>query len=239
MKITKRDLRMISWVNQFGYATAEQIARKFKIAKQIVYRRLRNLEKNGYVIYERILFGQPGVYRPTSEILALAGAELPAVRRISLANYVHTLRLIDVCIDMELKYPNAKIVTEREIRARAGNAGPGQEGHFPDAVISHFVKKFAIEFEKSPKGRNRRQKIQNQFLRGNLPGVGAVDGVWYIVPAEQRALAQQLVAELDEDFFQVYLWPGLEQITIQPQPKILETVEVEPAFNSFNFNFRR
>jgi len=176
------------------------------------------MEKEIYVIRERLLFQESGVYRPTSEILSLAGSNLSPIRKVSLATYQHSLGVIDVCLILEQKYSGAEITTERELRAAAGKAGPGQEGHFPDAIMSYMGEKIAIEFEQNPKGRSRLKKIKTMLLRGDIPGVDRIDGVWYIVPQEQKALAQTLAAEFSAhgDYFQVYLYPDFEKVQAAP-----------------------
>lgn len=150
-----------------------------------VYRRLRLLKKNGYLIHERIFRDSPGVYRPSAKGVEVAGDAL-GTKKIRLATFHHDMTVVDVALALE-ENTGGQWRTERQIRHALGLAGVGQPGHIPDGILTFADgRKIAVEVELTAKGVRRLEKIMRHYARA-----AEFKEVWYIAGSAALALKIQ------------------------------------------------
>jgi len=184
MQITSRDLEIIKWINGFGYVTVEHLQRKMLISKQAVYRRMKKLADEEYIIHERLFVDQPGVYGVTKKGVSVSGDDL-GPGKISLGTYRHDLEVVRVALELEEK-TGGIYLSERRIRKKNGLHGVGQAGHVPDGILNFSDgKKIAVEVELSTKGTARLEKILKGYVR-----LTEFTKVWYFT--ENRSLAEKI-----------------------------------------------
>jgi len=167
IKLTDRDLKLFHWLNGFGFATVDQIAKHWDVSNVCVYRRMLGLSTAGYITHERIFHGKPGVYRVTAEGVKVAGGELSPLKKINLQSYHHDLDVLNLSFSLlEAHGQGSQFLPERWLRHEKGLRGVGQKGHIPDGVFATSDgQKYAIELEISLKGSRRRKKILDSYLK--------------------------------------------------------------------------
>lgn len=203
IKLTERDVKLFHWLNGFGFATVEQIAKYWKVSNVCVYRRTRGLAEAGYLTHERIFHGKPGIYRVTAEGVKVAGHELSALKKINLQSYHHDLDVLNLSFSLLKEHgDNSQFLPERWLRHEKGLKGVGQKGHIPDGVFATSDgQKYAIELELSLKGSRRRKRI----LDGYLKNFDYAE-VWYFC---SRDTYQSLTDEKNNyKFLKVMEWNG-------------------------------
>jgi len=164
VRLTDRDLSFFRWLNGFGFATVEQIARLWGVSVPFVYRRAKNLVDEGYLKYSRIFHGQPGVYLLSSQGAAIAGDDLQPNRNIRIHSYAHDLTVIDLSFRL-LDDHGGEFIPERRIRRKKGLTGVGQRGHIADGELVVDGKCYAIEVELTNKGARRRKRIFDGYAK--------------------------------------------------------------------------
>lgn len=188
MRLTADDLVLIRWINKYKRVTADQAVVFLSVSKQNVYRRLKRLVENGYLIHERIFHGKPGIYYPTYKGVSAAGDLMPPAR-VNLTDYEHDLIVVDIALHFEKKYGYWK--SERELRSDKGiSGGFGSKLHIPDGIIKVNDELIGIEVELTRKGKDRLRKIFMQHLRSN-----DYQKVWYFVNDEN--IRHHLLANMD------------------------------------------
>ncbi|AVX40782.1 hypothetical protein CTH_10018 (plasmid) [Carboxydocella thermautotrophica] len=188
MRLTAADLMLIRWINKYKRATAYQMAQYLGVCHQNVYRRLKRLVDNGYLVHEQIFYAQPGVYYPTHKGVSAAGDVLSPAR-VNLVEYEHDLKVVDVALHFEKKYGYWK--SEREIRSEKGITGFGVQLHIPDGITRIGDEYVGIEVELTRKGKERLKKIFMQHLRST-----DYSQVWYLVGDEN--IRQHLLRNMDQ-----------------------------------------
>jgi hypothetical protein len=191
MRLMPRDEQILTWINGFGFASADQIARYLHTQKPAAYRRLKKLVEGGFLIHEYVLHGHAGVYRLTKLGVQACGDELKALKEISLGIFRHDLALVDLALDLSESY-NGEFIPHRRIRRELGLTGVGQIGHIADGYLtySEAEKPVAIELELSLKGRARLHQIINHY-GGDL----SVGEVWYFSDEPHVRSAVERAAE--------------------------------------------
>ena len=100
---------------------------------------------------------------------------LPVVDRIILSNYQHTITLSDVYIKLQQIYPDAQLVSERQLVKEKFTDGVGKRGHLSDGMlIFPDEKQIAIEVELTMKSKSRIERIFK-----NYGAQFSVNEVWY------------------------------------------------------------
>jgi len=180
MRMTKRDMEVLKFINDVGYCTAVQLARRFGLNMRWMYKLMKRLVNGGLVGHTRIYFKNPGVY-----FLTLQGSRftsLSMIDGISKGVYDHQLMLVDLVIKLREVYPDSTMVCERHLKQQKFQYGIGKLGHIADGVlIFPDDKKVAIELELSMKGKQRLEKIFRAY--------GAqlnISEVWYFCVDEVR-----------------------------------------------------
>lgn len=181
MYLTQRDREILKFINQFGFCEMPQIEKRFGLKKPRSYKVIKRLVRECFVIHERIFHHRHGIYR-----LSKSGAELtdlPAIDKVSVANYHHQLMVIEVCMQLAKKYPEAIWMSERELvreNFKKFKMERGQRGHMPDGVMLFpDGKQIAIEVELTMKGSWRLEKILEHYLRS-----WDYKEVWYFCAAD-------------------------------------------------------
>lgn len=173
VRLTKRDLDLLCWINRFGFVTARLVAQFLKVSLSVVYRRLAKLMRHHYLYHQSIYFGLAGVYRVTQLGVAVSKSPLSALRSIPQASYHHDLSVVELSMELCTRF-NAQFISERQLRHRAGSKGVGQRGHFCDGVLVCGEKRIAIEVELTKKGKRRREQIMQHYLKSF-----EYEAVWY------------------------------------------------------------
>jgi len=153
-------------------------------SKQVVYRRMKLLGEEGYVIHERIFVDEPGVYRVAKKGVDVSGDDL-GPGKITIGTYKHDLKVVNLALELEAK-TGGSYLPERRIRKEKGLQGVGQAGHVSDGIlILPDEKKIAVEVELSTKGTARLEKILKGYVR-----LTEFTAVWYFV--ESPAIAEKV-----------------------------------------------
>ena len=188
MRLTADDLVLIRWINKYKRVTVGQALIFLGVSKQNVYRRVKRLVDNGYLVHERIFHGKPGIYYPTHKGVNAAGDLMPPAR-VNLTDYDHDLKVVDIALHFEKKYGYWK--SERELKSDKGiSGGFGSKTHIPDGITKINDTLIGIEVELTRKGKDRLKKIFMQHVR-------SIDyqKVWYFVNDEKTR--QYLLANMD------------------------------------------
>lgn len=120
-RLTDRDLKMLTFLGRYRFATVAQLARAFGTSETALRNRLPRLEAQGLVSWAWVTQNKPKVWLVTTEGLATAGVDLREPT-IKWGQFRHNLGLVDLGIEFELA--GEIVVTEREIRAGAGRFDP-------------------------------------------------------------------------------------------------------------------
>jgi DNA-binding Lrp family transcriptional regulator len=107
-QLTERDLEIVSWLDRLGGGSVEQIRRRFGLGRTQGYRRLQVLEDFGLVRRVDLLVQFPGLY-------------VAPRQSVSAWHIEHTLRLIDLVVDLELA--GRVILGDLEVRRERFGAG--------------------------------------------------------------------------------------------------------------------
>jgi len=87
--------------------------KRFCLKRSNFYKLIKRLCRRELIVHERIFLRKSGVYR-----LSKTGAvytDLPHLERIPLIQYEHQLKIIDVFMKLNLRYPAALWISERRL----------------------------------------------------------------------------------------------------------------------------
>jgi hypothetical protein len=194
VRLTDRDLRMLSFLAEHQLALETQLQSLLGTSLDATRVRLRALQRGGFVIHRRVFAGEPAACQIRRPGLQAIGSRLPPPR-LNLACYRHDVGaawLWQAARGGSFG-PMQQVLAERVLRShdrsadregepfgvRLGGVGPrGQERlHYPDLLLTTpRGQRIAIELELTSKGRTRRERI--------LAGYGAdsrIDAVLYLV----------------------------------------------------------
>ncbi|MGH2985119.1 MAG: hypothetical protein ACRDLO_00325, partial [Solirubrobacterales bacterium] len=184
-----------------------------RLKEDTLRKRCALLVRAGYLEGRRWLVDRPGVLTATAAGLREGGIDLPPAS-VDTRTFAHDVVLTWMCIELELEFPDGRVLTEREIRAadsgvfepvyspgQLGKSGATQRIHIPDlAVEAHpGADPIAVEVELAPKGRRRLDQITKLYARARHLG-----GVRYYVKGEatergvRQAMRRQKVNEFGE-----------------------------------------
>ncbi len=233
VRLTERDLQMIRWINGHRAATAEQVAKKFGLGIPTVKKRLYGLKSLGCLVYEKVFYDKPGVYRAAARGLAAAGDNLPAAR-LPLGSYEHDQQLVDLAVTLEHR-TGAEWQTDRQIRHEKGLKGVGTPGHSPDGVlVLTGGARIAVELELSPKGAVKIEKILREYAGSQY------QEVWYFVNCDYLAARIRSAAL---SFVKVFSWPHMKEYEEMSRPTaakaLLGATDIEEELKTARDFFRR
>lgn len=186
IRLVGKDVELMKWLNGFGFATIEQIAKKLNCSKKSAYWRMRRLSQHKYIRHDLIFSRELGIYRLTEFGRKSIGDELTILKNVNLNNYRHDLLVINLSLVLERCY-KAHFIAERRIRLTHGIHRRNAKVQVPDGVLSIQQKQVAVEVELSMKSRRRRYKIMSCYARQFQ-----YDEVWYFCQGEyvSRQLAE-------------------------------------------------
>lgn len=190
MQLTKRDIEMIRFINEFGFCEMPQFMKRFGLKKTWMYEMMQRLIEAGFIKHQRILHGRPGVYSVTRKGAKLT--DLPPIEQVTVGRYEHQNCVLNVYMKLREQYPEAHWISERRLMNDKFCDGLGKTGHVSDGILMFpDGKQIAIEVELSIKGKNRIEKI--------LRGYGAqlsIKEVWYYCTPPVASLLKRLSANM-------------------------------------------
>jgi len=162
MQLTERDSQILHFINDFGFCEMPQIENRFGLTKRRSYQIIERLIGAALIKHERVFHGRHGIYRLSKK--GAAYTDLPVLARMSLANYNHSLAVLDVYLHVRKKYPSAEWLSERHLIHAKYSGGVGKRGHLPDGILllpdtDNKEQKIAIEVELRSKARARIEAI--------------------------------------------------------------------------------
>lgn len=113
VRLTNRDIAIMSFLGRFKLASVSQLARRFDTSETALRNRLPRLEKAGLLTYGWAAANRAKLWLPTDAGLKVAAMDLPAPK-LSWHSLRHDLWLVDLAIAMET---SEVVLSEREIRA--------------------------------------------------------------------------------------------------------------------------
>jgi hypothetical protein len=195
---------LLEWTARIGAVTAEALARRECASVASARARLLAAERDGLLVRERPLTGQPAIYTMTRVGLRAAGIRGLEACRVSPANARHAIVCADVAAALESAYPDQRVIGERELRrdelecstplasAVLGTAADGRPLlHRPDLVLraDSSATAVAVEVELTVKAPRRLLAICRAWARARC-----VDGVLYVVAPDVQRPLQRAIA---------------------------------------------
>lgn len=164
MVLQERDLKILHFINKFGYVNSVHIQKMFEMTQPRTSQILSRLVKADYLKKEQILAKEPCIYLLRTKATELIKAN--RVKKVSLQNLKHNLCVVDVYIDLKLQKPELNIKSDRELRAGI-KFTKKKRPHQPDLVIQteeiNGKKNIAVEIELSRKSKDRLKSISSHY----------------------------------------------------------------------------
>ncbi len=162
--LSKIEIEILRFINEFGFCEIEQIIKKFNIRKSSAYSYVQHLLIRELLVSARVIRYQPRAYYVTAKGVDLLKLDLPPIRRIPLSVYEHQVAVIEVYFLLTKMYPQASWVTERRLLRENFTSGKNKSEHLPDgALILLEGNSYAIEVERSSKTRERLKSILHGY----------------------------------------------------------------------------
>jgi len=174
MVLASRDLKLMRWINGLGFVTLAHIMAYLQLSRSSAYRQVKALLIEQYLIYEKLLCHEPGVYRVSTKGVRVIADTLSPLRKIHVANYQHQLVVVDICILLEATFGEI-FIPERRIRGSRIKEQGVLRGHISDGILDFGDRKIALEIELSSKNSKRRDDILRYYTRCFY-----FDELWYI-----------------------------------------------------------
>lgn len=173
LKITKRWLEVLCFINTFGFCEILQIEKRFSLSKWASYKMMKKLTRGGLVEHTRIFHGKHGVYWLSKK--GASYTDLPALDNLTVGNYEHQLTIIEIFLKLKDRYPDTNWISERYLINDKFNTGLGQRGHIADGMLLFpDGKQIAIEIELTLKGKRRLERIFTAYS-----AQFSIKEVWY------------------------------------------------------------
>ncbi len=190
MRMTKRDLEILHFINQFGFCEMPHLNRRFNFKKPRNYQVVKRLLKEGLLQRQFLFYGKSGIYTLSEE--GAKYTDFPPLRRLPLAIYDHEITLIDVHTILMKQHPTARWVSERELKLKKFSKGFGQRGHVADGkLIFPDNKVVAIELELTVKGQRRIEKILKHYSRDT-----DIHEIWYFCSSKVIPVITKLTTRM-------------------------------------------
>lgn len=120
-QVTDRDLDVLRWMTRHGMVTRAQVATRFFPSQDMAKKRIRKLIDLGLVSSRVTRRGAPDALLVTRAGVRICTSPL-SVPKFSLAEYDHAVTVVDLLEQLLTTYPDATLVTERELRRDQGIA---------------------------------------------------------------------------------------------------------------------
>ncbi|MDW3209289.1 MAG: helix-turn-helix domain-containing protein [Reichenbachiella sp.] len=182
--MTKRDIKILKFINRFGKVNTDQIAAYLEVSKVRTYQIMQRLKKSGMVELVRVFHNEPGIYLCTSEGAKFTNQE--KLRELHIASLKHDLKILDVFLNIRDEMQIESFMTEREIRKSVDLE------HFPDLLIKYSGEQISIEVELSRKSKTRMEAIRNFYLKTVF-----IKKVIYFVPKSLKTYIESIYHEYD------------------------------------------
>ena len=157
MRITKRDIELIRWINGFGYVRVQTIALYLRIDFSTAARRIRILIEAG--LLKKLNTIGPPVILPTKRGLEVANDYLLPLNNIAIGALRHSLLIAECALALERRFQGI-FEPERRILDRYRQEREGHVTHLPDGLLHLSDKQaLAIELELSAKSVTRTKDI--------------------------------------------------------------------------------
>lgn len=162
VKLTKRDIEILRFVNRFNYVYLEHIAKMFDLSLESrrAYQVVKKLKAKGFLKSKEVFARQPQAIFLGKKGADILGVKQP--RKINLSTFEHDLNNVFFYIALTKKYPNATIKSDKELLK--DNYKIGETGHRPDLIIIDDNDYIAVEIELTRKTVKRLKKIKNYYL---------------------------------------------------------------------------
>ena len=182
IQITERDVRILQFINEFGFCEIRHIEKEFHIKKRLCYTLMNRLVRASLVAHQRIYHQKHGIYFVTK--LGAAHTDLSPLNGIPHNHYNHHLMVIDVYQKIKQHYSEMTWVSERNLISEKFNKGVAAKGHIADGMLLLPNKKIAIEIELTLKGKVRIETILRNYAKEF-----DINEIWYYcLPKTLKAL---------------------------------------------------
>jgi hypothetical protein len=201
---------IIGWAARMGAVTAEAVAVREELAVASARSRLSAAAREGLLSRCRPLAGKASLYAITSSGLRFTGLRGLGPCRVSASNAAHLMACAQVAAMLERRYPDHRVLGERELREIEGHDGAVSAGvlvrggraglalrHRPDLVLwpaDDECQPVAVEVELTVKAPDRLAGICRSWARSRH-----VAGVLYLVPASVEAAVKRAIAAVDAE----------------------------------------
>ncbi|OYU91951.1 MAG: hypothetical protein CFE29_03645 [Bradyrhizobiaceae bacterium PARB1] len=203
MIVTDRDLRLLLWLNGWGWATLEQIATWLGIDFSTAARRVRKLIEAGLIKRIKIDGLTLNPIAVTRAGCQLVGDDLPPLSGVRVGALHHDAMMVDLEQVILRQRPTGLIRPERRIRSLRGNIGEVGR-HTPDAELHEPGRlPIAFELELSRKTPKRIQGIIDQYATSQ-----EYSAVFYVVTSESMSDYVLRFTEGMSDLIKVRMYRG-------------------------------
>jgi Replication-relaxation len=205
-KLTHRDIDVLRFLSSVGFATVDQVQRRYAISEGRMYRVLARLTRAELVWRDRPLTGIKGVFGVT-KLGAHAAGVRPGPSEWSWRNWQHELGVVDlVNLHSADEAGLCRFWTERDLIALQVEAGTPrhQREHLPDLILQLGDGTVAaVELELTAKNAERLRAIMRSYL-----GRSGIDSVIYYAPEGRIPRLETTAAEVGgSELFAFRVWP--------------------------------
>jgi DNA-binding Lrp family transcriptional regulator len=202
-------LALVSWAARLGAITADALAERADVSFASARARLAAAERAGLLTRRSAVTDSPALYTATRLGLRITGSSSLGICRVSASNAAHLAACASVAAALESRYPDHRVIGERELRREERELGAplasarlyaaGARGglwHRPDLVLWPAAgAPTAVEVELTVKAPRRLQEVCRAWARARC-----VAGVIYLAapgvePALARAIARAEASE--------------------------------------------
>jgi hypothetical protein len=231
---------IVRWTARMGAVTADAVAGRRGSSVASARGRLGAAERDGQLASHRPLTGAPALYTVTRAGLRSCGLHGLGPCRVSASNALHLAVCAEVAAALELRYPDHRVLGERELRrderelgaalasaCLLGGPAGGRLLHRPDLALCPSSGDgglpVAVEVELTVKSPRRLAEICRAWLRCRC-----VAGVLYVAtPEVERALQRALEKERAGDRIVVLALSALSRSGEAARTSAARTVAVD------------
>ena len=181
MVLVERDVKIIKEIQRWRFL----LSRQLKIlggfsGQRACDRRLKKLIEAGYIERKHFIYGVPRLYFVTKKAVKLLDLEY-CTQNVRIEQIMHDIAVIDTAIYLinNKGIDNASIITEREMKHKAGFGNPK---HFPDFIYTKDNNTFCVEIELSAK----KPTTLERNIKNNYKGFDFQ--LWFIPTDRQKVV---------------------------------------------------